>query len=293
MEATGFRKKFNPGRSLLLCGLIGSLFWLTGCANGIFYQPSRRMAPAPDQRGLRYEPLRFQSSDGVTLHGWWLPAEGETKGTVLHFHGNAENMSTHVQFADWLPAAGYHLMVFDYRGYGASEGRPTRTGLIRDGLAALEVAGRRADAEDTPLFVWGQSLGGTVALQSMMRSGVKVNAALIDSTFSSHGRIAADKMKQFPWFLQPLRLFRPLFVSSSYDARDAVVRLQELPLLFIHGEEDRVIPPSHSRKLQRLAPGHSQLWIIPQAGHCSAVLRFPEQVRPVILRFFENNSPKP
>lgn len=285
MAATGFphrlRKRIRLGLALACFLLWG------GCANGIFYQPSRRLAPTPDQRGHTYESVSFLSGDGVQLTGWWLPSAGTPKGTVIHFHGNAQNMTTHVQFAEWLPDKGYNLFVFDYRGYGKSEGTPTRVGLVRDGLAALRTVSQRADVDLDRLFIWGQSLGGTVALQTMMRSEIPVRAALIDSTFSSHGKIASDKMKALPWFLQPLRLFRPLFISSGFDAKDAVKRLPDLPLYFIHGERDPIIPFSHSQRLHELSP-ESKLWIIPGAGHCDAVLRFPEKVQTSILRFFES-----
>ncbi len=274
-------KKLQRGVMLLL------MLFASGCANGIFYQPSRRMAPAPDSRGLQYEAVDFKSTDGTPLKGWWLPARGNAKGTVIHFHGNAQNMSTHVQYADWLPAAGYNLFVFDYRGYGQSGGAPSRKGLLRDGVAALTTVHARSDVDQTELFVWGQSLGGTVALQSMVHANIPIKAAIIDSTFYSYSKIAADKMRQFPWFLQPLRLFRPLLISGGYDASSAVKNLPELPIFFIHGEKDRVIPASHSQKLHQLAPAHSTLWIVPGADHCDAVLRFPEEVKPKIIKFLD------
>ncbi|MDF3129819.1 alpha/beta hydrolase [Kiritimatiellaeota bacterium B1221] len=282
MTGSPAKIKKLPFLAALLLMLLGS-----GCANGIFYQPSRRMAAAPDSRELQYEAVNFRSADGTALTGWWLPANGEPKGTVIHFHGNAQNMSTHVQYAEWLPAAGYNLFVFDYRGYGRSGGTPNRKGVIRDGVAALTTVHARSDIDKTKLYVWGQSLGGTVALQSMVHTNIPVQAAIIDSTFYSFSKIAADKMRQFPWFLQPLRLFRPLLISPGYDASSAVKELPALPLFFIHGENDRVIPASHSQKLHTLAPDHAGLWIIPGAGHCDAVLRFPEKVRPRILQFLE------
>lgn len=282
----------KPAVHLLLFSLLSLLTLLgSGCANRLFYHPDRHYAPTPDQRGLTYEDVAFIASDGVRLTGWWLPAKGEVKGTVLHFHGNAQNMSTHVQFAEWLPSQGYHLFVFDYRGYGHSEGSPTRRGLVRDGVAALETVQQRPEFDPEHFFVWGQSLGATVALQAMLRSDVPVKAAIIDSTFSSHARIASEKMQHLPWFLQPLRLLRPLFISGGLDADQALARLpKDLSLFFLHGEEDRIIPPSHSRQLHQLRPENSQVWVIPGAGHCDGVLRFPEQVHPRILQFLKGSA---
>lgn len=258
-----------------------------GCANGIFYHPDRSWAPTPDRRGLAYEHVEFRSIDGTPLSAWWLPARGKAKGTVLHYHGNAQNMSTHVRFAEWLPSRGYNLLVFDYRGYGKSGGAPHRKGVMRDGMAALRLAGEKDDTGN--LFVWGQSLGGTVALQSMLRTEVPVRAAVIDSAFYSFPSITAEKLKLLPWYLQWLRVMRPLLVTGGYDANDALRNLDPLPLAFLHGENDPVIPASHSRRLRDIAPGNPPLWIIPNAGHCDAALRYPDQVQPLILDFFQAN----
>jgi fermentation-respiration switch protein FrsA (DUF1100 family) len=267
------------------------LFILNGCANGVFYQPSTAWGPTPDERGLVYENIEFRSADQVKLTAWWLPStQAEVKGVVVHFHGNAHNMSGHVGFVEWMTGEGYHVFVFDYRGYGKSEGKPNRKGLVRDGVAALNYVDHRRETEKLPLFVWGQSLGGTVALQSMVNSKVEVAAALIDSTFYSHARIASDKIKELPWFFQILRPFRPLLIRGGWDANDAVKELKDVPLAFLHGEADRVIPVGHSRMLHPLAVEGTPLWTIPGARHCMAALSMPDLVRPLILGFFEANT---
>lgn len=266
----------------------------SGCANRMFYYPDRVIRQTPAARGHRFEAVTFPATDGTHLTGWWLPARTDTpKGTVIHFHGNAENISTHVQFAEWLPAAGYHLFVFDYRGYGRSAGTPTRAGLVRDGIAALQYAAGRPETQPETLFVWGQSLGGTVALQALARTEIPVRAVLIDSTFYSHASIASEKMRELPIYLQWLRLLRPLWVTGGMDAHQALRDLPpELPIAFLHGEHDRVIPAHHSRELHKIAPNPRHLWIIPGAGHCDAVLRFPDLVRPKILTFFAHPDPE-
>lgn len=266
---------------------------LSGCANGVFYQPSRRMWPSPDTRGLAYREVTFRAADDTRLEGWWLPAQGEVKGVVLHFHGNAQNRSTHVSFTEWLPAEGYELLIFDYRGYAGSAGAPTRRGLVMDGVAALALAAARAEECQVPLLVWGQSLGGTVALQALAKSPVQVEAAVIDSTFTSHVGIAVDKLRELPWFLRWLRLLRPLLISRGWDAEDVVGDLKDTRLFFLHGSDDRVIPASHSERLHALAPEGAELWVVEGARHCDAVLRFPGQVRPRILDFFAGQPLRP
>jgi len=257
-----------------------------GCANGMFYQPQRAWHDTPARRGIRHEELDFRSKDGTALSGWWLPAVGEAKGTVVHCHGNAENMSTHVRFAEWLPAAGYNLFVFDYRGYGRSGGTPSRRGIAHDTAAALLFVAQRPDVDPARLVVWGQSLGGTAALQGVLLSGVAPRGLLIDSTFQSHRRIAGDLMRRFPWFLQPLRLFLPALISGGYDADDALRALPPLPVVFLHGEADRIVPADHSRALFELAREPKELWLISGADHTEAVFTHAETLRPRILDFF-------
>ncbi len=265
---------------------LAAVLLLPGCANGLFYHPTRAWDSTPETRGHpHWENATFRAEDGVLLHAWWIPAHGNPRGTVVHFHGNARNIGNHIAFSDWLPAAGYNLLLFDYRGYGRSQGAISRHGLVRDGQAALAYAAARPETPPTRLLVWGQSLGGTIALQALARSPTPVAGALIDSTFENHPRIAAEKMRGLPWWLAWLRPFRPLVVSGGHDADDALPRLH-LPLFFLHGQADRVIPPHHSQRLFQKANAPRHLWIVPGASHCDAVLRFPDLLRPEILRFF-------
>src|ERR1041384_5905226 len=126
-------------------GLALALGCLTGCAQGAFYHPDRGLHDPPARLGLKYEQVTFASQDGTRLVGWFIPARGyadpkRAKGTVVHFHGNAQNLSAHWQFVDWLPQRGFNLFVFDYRGYGASQGSPEPKGVFEDSLAALDYA---------------------------------------------------------------------------------------------------------------------------------------------------------
>jgi len=102
-----------------------------GCVGGLFYQPDRKIYDTPDRHGLKYEEVSFQSKDGTGLSGWFVPAVGKPKGTVIHFHGNAQNMTAHFGFVSWLPEQGFNLFVFDYRGYGKSAGKPDRRAFMR------------------------------------------------------------------------------------------------------------------------------------------------------------------
>lgn len=268
---------------LALCALP---LLLAGCVQSMFYYPDSVRYETPDVLGMRYEPVQFTSADGTRLSGWFLPAADrknpkEAKGTVVHFHGNAQNMSTHWRFVAWLPKQDYNVLVFDYRGYGQSEGKPEPKGVFEDSNAALNYVRSRQDVDPERLFVFGQSLGGTNAIAvvgSGNRAGVK--AAAIESTFYSYSSIANDKFKG-----------AGLLVSDDYAASKYVAAVSPIPLLFIHGTADQVIPVEHSKRLLADARGPKRLIEVQGAGHLEPMttLRFGNAYRKALTAFFESS----
>jgi len=268
---------------LALCALP---LLLAGCVQSMFYYPDNVRYETPDVLGMRYEPVQFTSADGTRLSGWFLPAADrknpkEAKGTVVHFHGNAQNMSTHWRFVAWLPKQDYNVLVFDYRGYGQSEGKPEPKGVFEDSNAALNYVRSRQDVDPERLFVFGQSLGGTNAIAvvgSGNRAGVK--AAAIESTFYSYSSIANDKFKG-----------AGLLVSDDYAASKYVAAVSPIPLLFIHGTADQVIPVEHSKRLLADARGPKRLIEVQGAGHLEPMttLRFGNAYRKALTAFFESS----
>ncbi|MDQ0044934.1 alpha/beta hydrolase [Variovorax boronicumulans] len=267
---------------LALCAV--PLF-LGGCVQSMFYYPDRVRYETPDALGLRYESVQFQSADGTRLTGWFIPAVGrqknpkEAKGTVVHFHGNAQNMSTHWRFVAWLPKQDYNVFVFDYRGYGESEGEPEPKGVFEDSNAALNYVRSRGDVDAQRLFVFGQSLGGTNAIAvvgSGNRAGVK--AAAIESTFYSYSSIANDKLSG-----------AGLLVSDGYAASKYVAAISPIPLLLIHGTADHVIPHAHSQRLLADAREPKRLIEVPGAGHLEPMSspRFGTTYQQALADFFD------
>lgn len=286
----------NPIRrwwKLALCALPLSLsLLLGGCVQSMFYYPDRVRYETPDSLGLRYERVQFQSADGTRLAGWFIPAVGrqnpkEAKGTVVHFHGNAQNMSTHWRFVAWLPRQDYNVFVFDYRGYGESEGKPEPKGVFEDSSAALNYVRSRGDIDPQRLLVFGQSLGGTNAIAvvgSGNRAGVK--AAAIESTFYSYSSIANDKLTG-----------AGLLVGDDYAASKYVAAVAPIPLLLIHGTADNVIPLAHSQRLLAVAREPKRLVEVPGAGHLEpmAATRFGTTYQQALTDFFDASvrSPTP
>jgi fermentation-respiration switch protein FrsA (DUF1100 family) len=234
--------------NLFLYSMVIIALYLFGCArvNQMFYYPDRTRYSTPADKGLRFEEVVFPSRDGTPLSGWFIPAVGTAQGTVLHLHGNAENMTSHFGFVDWLPAAGFNLFVFDYRGYGQSAGRPHRTGVYEDSCAALAYLRSRADIDPDRLLVLGQSLGAAQAIVVVgggERQGVR--AVVVESSFYSYRSIVRDsigKMPLFSFFKTPLAR---ILISDELSPADYVGKIAPIPLLLIHGTDDEIIPFRH------------------------------------------------
>ncbi|AWI08172.1 alpha/beta hydrolase [Ereboglobus luteus] len=265
--------------------LAGVIVGFSGCANSVFYYPTRDVYGTPGKKGVAYEAVTFKSRDGTKLSGWFMPAvvDGaadarKAKGTVIHYHGNSQNMTSHWEFVGWLPARGFNVLVFDYRGYGASEGRATQRGLFEDSQAALDYARSRPDVDATRLLVFGQSLGGTHAIAAVgagNREGVRAVAQ--EATFYSYAHIANQKVPG-----------GGLLIGNKYSAGKYVAALPPIPLLMIHGTADNVVPYENATRLFAAAREPKKLITINGGSHIDAMTEAQGNVyRDELVRFFD------
>lgn len=259
---------------------------LSGCANGLFYYPSHRLIDDPALAGLKVDDVYFKSADGTLLHGEFLHAGGVARATIVHFHGNAENLSTHVRYVDWLPAEGYNVLEFDYRGYGLSAGSPSREGVYQDSLAAVRYAESRPDVDRQRLLLLGQSLGAAQAI-AVAGSGQfpELRGVIAESGFSSYTRIAREKVLNIPLLGYLIWPFTPLLVSDGHAPEDVVGHIAPIPLLLIHGRLDPIVPYSHAERLYAAAGSPKLLWTIDNGGHTEAFGRFRPVAGPRLLKF--------
>ena len=238
----------------------------------VFFQPSSTLYATPGLYGIDYQPVELKAKDGTALFAWFLPARGKAIGSVLYLHGNAENISTHFANVAWMPAAGYNVLALDYRGYGGSEGRPSLAGVQMDIDAAMQALISRPDVDPNRVIVFGQSLGGALAIYYVAHSQYRshIRAVIADSAFADYRLVAQEKLADVPltWPLQWLPKFT---VDNDYSPRAAVAALAPIPLLLIHGERDSIVPPHHSQILYDLAHEPKELWNIPDAGHIGAL----------------------
>ena len=238
------------------------MFWSWAEKHMVFF-PEPMVTSTPSQAGLLYEDVYLTTADGLKLHGWFLPAPGnamqEDAQTWLWFHGNGGNLGTRVgQLERAHRLLGVHQFIFDYRGYGLSEGRPSERGTYLDARAALQYLLRRPGVDAGRIVYFGHSLGAAVAIELAV-SHPPAGMALI-APFSSIRDMA--------------RLALPLpmagwMVRNHYNSVALIPRVHA-PLLILHGELDDIVPHSQGVKLFEAANQPKQFVTLPEAQHNNA-----------------------
>lgn len=213
--------------------------------------PSRDVATIP---GLGAEDVAMETQDGERLHGWWIRSTGPPRGHVLFCHGNAGNITSRGAYARLLSTAGFDVLLFDYRGYGRSSGRPTEAGSYRDARAALGQLQARTGVRPERTLYLGESLGAAVALRLSLEAPPA--GLVLQSAFTSVRDMAREVLPLVPRSLVP----------DAYPSLRLIPRLTS-PLLVLHGERDDIVGVTHGRRLYAAARGSKRLEVLARAGH--------------------------
>jgi fermentation-respiration switch protein FrsA (DUF1100 family) len=223
--------------------------------NALLYFPSRALHTTPAAIGLAHRDLAFDTEDGERLHGWWVPAPGgPARGHLLHFHGNAGNIADRVPELTLLAALGLDVLLFDYRGYGRSSGRPSEAGTYRDARAARAALLAQDGVRPERIFYVGESLGGAVAVSLALEA--PPGGLVLRSTFTS---VRAMGRRHYP-------LVPSVAVPDAYPTLERIAGLR-CPLLVVHGMADEIVPLSHAQALVAAAPEPKRLVAVPGVGH--------------------------
>ena len=223
--------------------------------DSLIYHPSPYPQGNWNPQGLAAEDAFFSSADGTKLHGWYCPSPNP-RAVVLVAHGNAGNLSDRAPMMRLLQQRlGTTAMIFDYRGYGRSEGLPSEKGVLADARAARAWLARRAGVPEREVVLLGRSLGGGVMVDLAARDGAR--ALILESTFTSLPDVAAQKLPYTPVRYLMRNRLNSLSKIEQFEG----------PLLQSHGDADRLIPLENARRLFAAAPGRKQFIVIPGAGH--------------------------
>ena len=243
---------------LLVIGLVLALLMgvaYTGMIEHHFiYFPLRELESDPSDLGLPFDEVYFVTQDGVRLHGWFVP--GEKDLVWLWCHGNAGNISHRLENLALLhQELGISIFLFDYRGYGRSEGRPSEKGTYLDAEAALAYLHSRGDVNKDRIIYFGRSLGAAVAVEMATRQAPA--ALILESPFPS-----------VPYMARRLYPFLPVWplLRTRYDSLSNIGEVQA-PLLVLHGGSDDIVPIEAGRKLFEAAREPKEFYVISGAGH--------------------------
>jgi len=207
----------------------------------------------------------FDSLDGTKLHGWWF-SSADASRTIIFSHGNAGNLTYRIGLVKLLLQAGASVFLYDYRGYGLSEGLPDVKGICADACAAYDYVVQQQGVAPETIVLYGESLGAAVACQV---STVRPSAGLIvQSGFCSLRRISSEVL---PW----MRLYPSwLFPQPNLDNLSLLKRSHP-PLLILHGKRDTIVPFSHAEEVFQEASEPKRLVLLSTANHSDISIMEP------------------
>ncbi|MBL7665348.1 MAG: alpha/beta hydrolase [Bacteriovoracaceae bacterium] len=260
---------------------------LSGCSY-LFYFPHKEQIRKPSDFKYIYEEFRFKSKDQTPLHAWKIFAQKvkQPLGTIIFFHGNAENISTHFFNLAWITEHGYDLFIFDYRGYGKSAGEPDQNGTYLDGIAAMEEGMKWSEIRKSKkIIVYGQSLGGIIAARSLIdfKHKDKISLLVLDSTFSSYQDIAFDKLTNH-WLTFLFSPLAYLLVSDEMESQSYLPN-DKTPKLIIHGVNDTIVPYKFGEEIFHLSSEPKWLWKIENSKHIDAFFKNSGEYKTKFLHF--------
>lgn len=230
----------------------------------------------PSHIGVRFEDVFFTTQDGLRLHGWFIPHQ-DARATLVWFHGNAGNISGRLLNIKLLhDRINTNIFIFDYRGYGRSEGTVSEKGTYLDGEAAMNYLLGRHEAAARRLILFGRSLGAAVAAEMAIRFASL--GLILESPFVSIPEMARAIFPSLPiaWLLQ-----------TRYDTMEKV-RLVKTPILVLHGDRDATVPFAQGKRVFEIASHPKKFHRIVGASHNDTFLVGGEEYYGALRDFIES-----
>lgn len=244
----------------------------------LIFFPSREIHSTPRDVGLDFDEVSFKTSDGVSLSGWWVPAR-RPRAALIFCHGNAGNIADRLGALRLLHGLGLDVLLFDYRGYGKSEGTPTEAGTYADADAAWKFLTEQRRVPAARVLWFGESLGGAVAIEAALRHPPA--ALIVEATFTSLvdvGRI------HYP--LLPVGLL----LHHRYESIRKIGAIS-CPKLFIHAREDELVPIENARRLFAAAAEPKE-FLETGGGHNTGGFAFNDESYAALAKFLGRLFPR-
>jgi len=242
----------------------------------LIFVPVRQLDATPHEIGLTYEDVFVEVGAGQRIHAWYLPnrnAAVERPRTILFCHGNGGNISHRLDTGEYLTRLGVNVLLFDYRGYGLSDGEPSEENCYADAEAAYGWLAEVKGVRPADLFLFGRSLGGAVAIQ--LAASEPCAGVAVESSFTT---VADMGQRMYPFM--PIRLL----ARYRFDALGTIKRLA-CPVLVAHSPQDEMVPYDMGRALFEAAP-EPKVFIELSGGHNERRYFGSEAYRDGLMRFF-------
>ena len=235
------------------------------------YFPTKELVATPKQIGLVYESVHLSTGDGARIHGWYVPA-GKARATVLYLHGNGGNISHRLAALQAFHALALNSLIIDYHGYGLSEGDPSEDATYQDAEAAWEHLTRTRRLAPEEIIVFGESLGGAVAVWLTTR--YRPAAVILESPFTS----LRDLAKRYYPFAPVDLLLRLYYPTLERIAKVAC------PILIVHSRDDEIVPFEHGERLYKAITAR-KMFLERTGGHNDAFGADVNHYMPALGRF--------
>ena len=275
------RHPFVRRLALSVIGLAGVAYaaacvYLWTQQRALIFQPEAAVLRTPGDVGMEFRAIEIPAPDGGVIHAWWLPAHSRASavGTVLYLRGNDGNLGREVTRLDALHRQGLPILAIDYRGYGRSSGpAPSESQVYADASAAWDHLVRQKGIAPGRIVLYGHSLGGAVAAELALRRGPACGI-VFEGAFTSMAEMARREYPMIP--VDGL-------LNERFDTVTKVERLV-LPMIFVHGTADAVVPVAMSERLYRAARGDRQLVLVEGAGHEEALTAGGQRLSDALVR---------
>lgn len=257
---------------------VGGLFIMFyALQHKLLYHPVREHHATPNRYYLQHQEVYFPNATGQKLHGWFFPNPRATY-TLLLCHGNAGNIADRLSLVQFFLQVPLQIFLFDYQGYGKSEGSPSEEGTYRDVEAAWKVLLETLHIPRERILVMGRSMGGPIA--SYLAAQQQPTALLLESTFSSFRDVGKHHFPLLPSFLARFR-----YPTSQY------VQAYRGPLLSLHSPHDQVVPFYLGEKIFREAKMPDKHFVRLNGGHNDNYLRSEQIYLGAVRALIQRLSP--
>ena len=257
----------------IIVGFILLFFYVRYLENKNLYYPIQEIEHTPSDINIEYENVFFHTEDKVKLNGWFIKAKN-AQATIIFAHGNGGNISHRLDKIDFFNKIGINLFIFDYRGYGQSQGVPEENGLYLDIQAAYKFVNNEQTIR--PIILYGESLGGAIAVDLAAQSDFAIDGLILEGAFSN--------IKDMARIIYPL--LPASFLKTKFDSITKISQVK-VPKLHFHSKDDDIVPIALDRKLFT-AGNKPKKFIVLEGGHNDCFFISEDLVRGSLKEFIDS-----